>query len=57
MLEPLFECPQCRQWHDEPASAELGVRVLCLDCDLDLRMREALEASLVAAAEPIPRAA
>lgn len=57
MLEPLFECPQCRQWHDEPASAELGVRVLCLDCDLDLRMQEALEASLVAAAEPIPRAA
>ncbi len=57
MLELLFECPQCRQWHDEPASAEFGVRVLCLDCDLDLRMREALEAALRAPLDPIKHAA
>ncbi len=56
-MELLIECPQCRQWHDEPASAHLGVRVLCLDCDLDSRMREAIEAALVGPEEPIRRAA
>ncbi|GAC1396882.1 MAG: hypothetical protein NVS2B8_12540 [Vulcanimicrobiaceae bacterium] len=57
VLELLFECPQCRAWHDQPASALLGVRILCLDCDLDAQMREALEASLVTTADPVTRAA
>ncbi len=57
MLELLFECPQCREWHDEPASAALGVRVLCLDCDLDVRFREATELALVMIVDPVPRAA
>jgi hypothetical protein len=57
MLEPLFECPQCREWHVEPASATLGLRVLCLDCDLDVRVREATESAFVLTIEPIPRAA
>ena len=57
MLELLFECPQCREWHDEPASAALGVRVLCLDCDLDVRIREAAELAVVVTIERIPRAA
>ncbi len=57
MLELLFECPQCREWHDEPASASVGVRVLCLDCDLDVRVRKAAELALIETTEPIPRAA
>ena len=57
MLELLFECPQCRQWHDDPASAVLGVRVLCLDCDLDVRIRGAAELALIETIDSISRAA
>ncbi len=46
MLELLVDCPGCRRWHDEPASANVGVRVLCLDCELDARMHDAFVAEV-----------
>lgn len=41
MMELRFECPECRGWHDEPADAGVGAWLLCLDCELDVRIREA----------------
>jgi len=30
----LYECPDCRRLHDEPAEATIRLHVRCLDCEL-----------------------
>jgi hypothetical protein len=42
-METTLVCPACQAVHDDPADAALGVAVLCLDCELEERYREALE--------------
>ena len=37
-----FYCPECKSAHAEPAAAAYVVEVLCLDCELEARFREAL---------------
>ncbi|GAC1299402.1 MAG: hypothetical protein NVSMB19_03450 [Vulcanimicrobiaceae bacterium] len=36
----LYECPDCRRMHDEPAEATLRLHVRCLDCEIELRYRD-----------------
>lgn len=43
----LYECPDCRKMHDEPAEALLGLRVLCLDCELELRYHEEMRLTVI----------
>jgi hypothetical protein len=35
-MQNLYECPECGQSHFEPAEAPLGIRAICLDCELQL---------------------
>jgi hypothetical protein len=39
-MQASYECPDCHRIHDEPAGAELGFLVRCLDCELELRYDE-----------------
>jgi hypothetical protein len=35
----LYECPDCRRTHDEPAEATIRLHVRCLDCELEVQYR------------------
>jgi predicted RNA-binding Zn-ribbon protein involved in translation (DUF1610 family) len=39
-----FVCPDCGDEHDQPAEAQLGVRVRCMDCQLEVDLARELEA-------------
>ncbi|GAC1518467.1 MAG: hypothetical protein NVS2B3_14480 [Vulcanimicrobiaceae bacterium] len=36
----LYECPDCRRRHDEPAEATIRLHVRCSDCELASRYHE-----------------
>lgn len=45
----LYECPDCRRMHDEPAEATLRLHVRCQDCELEIRYHEELLVTVVVA--------
>jgi acetone carboxylase gamma subunit len=45
-----FFCPDCKSIHEEPAEASYVLTVLCLECELEARYREALLEPEIAAA-------
>lgn len=42
-MQELFECPDCNRTHCEPAAANLGLRVRCLECELARSLTEPFE--------------
>lgn len=43
----LYECPDCRTLHEEPAEATLRLHVLCLDCSLEQRYHDELVRAVI----------
>ena len=52
-MDHYYECPDCGNRHDEPASAVFALAVRCLDCELEALYRAERDAGF----ELIPRAA
>jgi hypothetical protein len=47
-----YLCPDCGHEHEDPAQAVLGIRVRCLDCQIEIDIAEELRlmpAPLIAA--------
>ncbi|HTW82523.1 MAG TPA: hypothetical protein VMD91_00490 [Candidatus Sulfotelmatobacter sp.] len=42
-MDVWFECPDCGADHDQPAEAGLGLRVRCLDCQIEIDLARELE--------------
>ena len=51
-MDTPFVCPECRDAHDEPGTAALGHKVLCLDCQMEIDL-----AAELAAMPPVGEAA
>ena len=43
-METTYLCPDCAHQHDEPAEAVLGIRVRCLDCQIEIDLALELQA-------------
>ncbi len=37
-MTTLYDCPDCRRTHDEPADASYALLVRCLDCAFELEL-------------------
>jgi DNA-directed RNA polymerase subunit RPC12/RpoP len=35
-METRYNCPDCGHEHDEPGVATLGLRIRCLDCQIEV---------------------
>ena len=46
-METRYLCPDCGHQHDEPGVASLGLRIRCLDCQIEIDL--ALELTVVTA--------
>jgi hypothetical protein len=43
-METTYLCPDCGHQHHEPAVAVLGLRVRCLDCQIEIDLTLELQA-------------
>ncbi|HEY0380745.1 MAG TPA: hypothetical protein VGC72_00855 [Candidatus Elarobacter sp.] len=46
-METRYHCPDCGHQHDEPGVAALGLRIRCLDCQIEIDLADELTTVII----------